>query len=244
MKENDDSYNSPDILGIYYFIAANFYQQYNEDSGKWLFEKGGELFVTVKKTYEQVHLQDVMPELQEKGIIKIYDRYKAKIENEVAGFFHNAQGIHGVAHAKRVLFLALLLSEYNHLEVKDRDLLILAAVYHDIGRKHDKRCEVHGLESVKKLENEGLCRHLSSEDKKILYFMIENHCISDTLAWQHLGESDIEDKGRAKNLLSIFKDSDGLDRCRIHDLDIHYLRNDYSFKLPQLACELLQVECK
>ena len=200
--------------------------------------------MTGKKESKQVHLQDIMPELQEKGIIKIYDKHKAQIEDKVAGFFHNAKGIHGVAHAKRVLFLALLLSEYNQLEVRDRDLLILASVYHDIGRKHDRKCEIHGLESVKKLENEGLCSDLSSEDKKILYFMIENHCISDMLAWQHLAQCDIDDKVRAKNLLSIFKDSDALDRCRIHDLDIHYLRNEYSFQLPQLACELLQVEYK
>lgn len=196
--------------------------------------------MTLKEQIEQVRLQDIMPELRKNGIVKLYSQHKSQIDDIAAGFFHNAQGIHGVAHAKRVLFLSLILSYYNRLAENDRNLLILAAIYHDIGRTNDWKCEVHGRESVKRLENAGLCDHLALEDKTILYFLIEYHCINDAEALKKLMQSSIKNKARAEKLFYIFKDSDALDRCRIADLDITYLRNNYSFKLAQLAWDLLE----
>lgn len=198
--------------------------------------------MTNSNLQQQISLQDILPKFHQNGMIKVYAQYQTEIENIAAKFFHNPQGIHGVAHAKRVLFLCLLLSYYNDLDQKDRQLLILAAVYHDIGRTNDWKCEVHGYRSVEKLEQIGFGAHLTEEEKKIVYFIIENHCINDKTALKNLAQAHIKDTDKTEQLFYIFKDSDALDRCRINDLDITYLRNKHSFQLPDLAWELLRLD--
>jgi response regulator RpfG family c-di-GMP phosphodiesterase len=46
-------------------------------------------------------------------------------------------GIHGINHTKRVLFLVELLAALENLAEPERDILSVAAVYHDIGRVSD-----------------------------------------------------------------------------------------------------------
>ncbi|MHB8132284.1 MAG: hypothetical protein ACYDEX_25300 [Mobilitalea sp.] len=46
--------------------------------------------------------------------------------------------------------------------------------------------------------------------------------------------------GRSIELLKIFKDCDNLDRVRLGDLDVRYLRNQYSAKLVSVADRLLR----
>lgn len=71
-------------------------------------------------------------------------------------YFHRTQGIHGIHHTRRVLFLVELLAAHENLDEPERDILFIAAVYHDIGRIHDGkdlcRCyEVSGRKKSAKL---------------------------------------------------------------------------------------------
>ena len=64
---------------------------------------------------------------------------------------------------------------------------------------------------------------------------MENHCIDDKKGLANLEKCPIEDKNRAIRLYQILKDTDGLDRVRLGDLDINYLRLPISKRLVLVA---------
>lgn len=163
-------------------------------------------------------------------------------ECEMLGrFFHNADGIHGIGHTKRVLFWALALSEFEGLNVFDCDILSAAARYHDIGRLNDWVCEEHGFRSVSRVLENHLLDMLDSQRFNTVAFLISYHCIDDKAAELCLREDKgIADKERAWRLYKVFKDCDGLDRVRIRDLDVRYLRTKSAKAMQTAADELLQ----
>lgn len=184
-------------------------------------------------------LQVLLPELHAAGIIQLYQKYVCRERLQpLTGFFHDPHGIHGLGHTKRVLLLSLVLSYLNKLGQQDREILIYSSLYHDIGRTNDGICEIHGKQSIIKIKNFGLGNDWGPEDKKIIFFLIENHCISDSKALQRLDKDTAVDSERVRYLFEIFKDSDALDRWRINDLDTRYLRNKYSCQLVSLAYDL------
>ena len=66
-----------------------------------------------------------------------------------------------------------------------------------------------------------------------------NHCLDDNMA-ETLDEYFIDNRERAVRLLKLFKDSDGLDRVRINDLNVKYLRYPVSRELVSFAEYLLR----
>lgn len=166
-----------------------------------------------------------------------YHFYQEKIKDT---HYFDPSSIHGKKHAKRVLMLSLIIAKMKKLKLNDLKLLAKAAVYHDIGRKDDHKCLIHGFESFKKLVKYGLVRNLESEETKILKYVIENHCIDDKDAFDNIKNYSIKNIDRALLLLRCFKDADNLDRVRIKDLDINYIRELESKKLPIIAGQLLQ----
>lgn len=156
-------------------------------------------------------------------------------------YFH-AEGIHGVSHIRRVLILSSVTSALASISERENRLLCLASVYHDIGRENDGTDIHHGERSVVKLsalvDFDEIKKEFSEDDIKILNFLIIGHVISDKNALRLLFKSDIEDKELAKRLLYFFKDCDGLDRLRIDDLNVNYLRNETSFKLLDFTIKL------
>jgi len=180
-------------------------------------------------------LEPELEELKNKKLYEIYQQYSGRVDEKL---FVNPFGIHGVLHSKRVLLINLLIS--NRLAVSREDTLLLAeaSAYHDIGRRQDGACTVHGLLSFRKAKRLGLIRLESVEDLNILKFIIENHCIDDTSALKQINSYNIENKERAIFLFNIFKDSDNLDRVRLGDLDVSYLRNETSKEMVPLALYL------
>ena len=173
------------------------------------------------------------------GIVELFHNITDHVNRK--NLFFEPNGIHGVLHADRVLILVLILSKLNMLTAADQKLLIEAALYHDIGRKNNYLCYQHGKDSIAKMKQLQLfSQDLSQEDQNILIYIIENHCISDKDALAQIQEYHINDPNRAMRLFAIFKDSDALDRCRIHDLNVSYLRNPYSYQLTELAEALLK----
>lgn len=149
-------------------------------------------------------------------------------------YFLNPESIHGVLHAKRVLLLAYIIGLYEELDDNDMEIVLNAAKYHDIGRTNDNYDEMHGILSFNKMFQLELVDK-EMEDIHILQFIMENHCIDDKKGLANLEKYPIEDKNRAIRLYQILKDADGLDRVRLGDLDINYLRLPISKRLVLVA---------
>lgn len=166
------------------------------------------------------------PDLMEDYVIEAWD-----IKDK---HFLNPESIHGVLHAKRVLLLAYIIGLYEELDDNDMEIVLNAAKYHDIGRTNDNYDEMHGILSFNKMFQLELVDK-EMEDIHILQFIMENHCIDDKKGLANLEKYPIEDKNRAIWLYQILKDADGLDRVRLGDLDINYLRLPISKRLVLVA---------
>lgn len=149
---------------------------------------------------------------------------------------------HGYNHAQRVWLLCLELANLYELSSTESRLLSYCAVYHDIGRTDNKITENHGqLSFLKVIKNQYHIKQWDNEELEIIRFIIENHCIDDAFIWKVMDGYNLEDKQKAYKLLKIFKDADGLDRCRMNDLDIEMLRTEAAKKTVRFAYELLKV---
>lgn len=144
--------------------------------------------------------------------------------------------MHGIEHNERVFVFVMMLSALHNLEVKDRFLLVEAAKYHDVGRINDYKDDNHGGRAAYKLEK--LYSALECDDRKILMAMIMAHSIDDEKMDNIINGYKIEDKDRAKRLIEIFKDADGLDRVRTNDLNAEYLRTVEAKALVGVAYEM------
>ena len=181
-------------------------------------------------------LQEVMDGPEWSPVVRSYEHY-----SQIAGFdsyFERPRSIHGVKHAWRVLFHTLMICELCALPAADRELLISAALYHDIGRENDGLCYVHGKRSLEKMAVLNLAP-ADSTDFATVKFMVAYHCIDDRQAKADLAKVDSASRERTWRLFGVLKDADGLDRVRINDLDVRYLRNPESMRLAGLARELL-----
>jgi hypothetical protein len=156
------------------------------------------------------------------------------------GYFHRPQGIHGINHTKRVLFFAALLASLEKLDEPEKNIISTAAVYHDIGRTRDGVDHTHGYASFMKAKAMDLIKITITEDYDVVKYLIETHCIDDKEAFKLVRQYAVEPE-RAKRLLMVFKDADGLDRVRINDLDPRMLRLPRSRQLVQVAEELLLI---
>ena len=188
----------------------------------------------------ELSLFSLCAQLQATGVLDKFLQKSPECER-FAPYFHRADGIHGVGHTLRVLFWVMALGEFETLPESDRELLAVSAQLHDIGRVNDWICEEHGFRSVSKMLEHGLVSFNDVQDLHLVSYMISYHCIDDIAARRCLDEDrDIADKQRAWQLFQIFKDSDGLDRVRIKDLDVRYLRTSSAPRMSQAAVELFE----
>ena len=202
----------------------------------------------------------LLPQLNKERYADEYSYYvNTLMESEEAaasGLFPDSD-FHNKLHTKRVLMLALTLSRFAKCSHTERAILANTAVYHDIGRTHEWEDEFHGLESVKKVNENNLplvqiqcvrtkedykLATFSNEEVDIISFLMHYHCIEDTEAFSALSKRDMSEKGKktARKLYKLFKDADGLDRVRLGDLDISYLRTPKAKELIVFATDLLR----
>ena len=167
-----------------------------------------------------------------------YSAYFNSIEKEL---FFDPNGVHGITHTKRVMLLALFLMRYLNIEDKSDIILVLvAALYHDIGRTHNRVDYNHGILSWKKLMQIEVSklREVDPNDLELAKLLIENHC---RLVEFHtlVDEYNINDINRAKLLFNVLRDCDILDRIRIGNLDSLQLYFNKSKELILLAKHLV-----
>jgi len=182
-----------------------------------------------------MNLKEAQVYMEQTGAV---ERYKKCTQYIQPAYFHRPRGIHGISHTQRVLFLVELLAALENLGAPERDILSIAAVYHDIGRTHDGADRAHGYCSFCKAEQLGLIYMENPEDYATVRYIIETHCINDNHAFDLVTDYALRELDRGKGLLKFFKDADGLDRVRINDLNPAMLRLDVSQELVGLAEEL------
>lgn len=143
--------------------------------------------------------------------------------------FTHPSGIHGQAHVSRVIVHAFLLVDLLGLGEK-APAVWAAAHIHDLGRRHDGACPHHGqyaLDKVKKMpELLSLLAAggVAAADWEGVSVAVKNHC-----------RGEIPEDHPHRTLTAVLKDADGLDRVRLGDLDLRYLRFPESRKLAPFA---------
>ena len=190
--------------------------------------------------------------LSENGLIEEYQTmrdYFIKPE-----YYQSPYGVHGVGHVRRVLLHCISLANAIGLSEHERGILMVAACYHDIGRKHDEACEEHGKWSLEKMDelnldtfyilNDGdggvYPEYLTHEDLEVVEFIIRYHCQSDEQGEKAMEEiEDTSVRESVQKLFPIFKDADALDRVRISDLNLKYLRTKESRQRVKFAEDVL-----
>lgn len=206
-------------------------------------------YVTDRGEFEILLLPKNLTAVQSKEMTPIEDIIEAK---QIADYkkvselisprwFFEPRGIHGVLHTKRVLMLVILLGKLIKVKSADRKVLMACALLHDIGRTDDSIDDCHGRKSTEKtniLLNVKSALKIEDEAFERMKFIIKNHSLSDEVGLKNLEASDFKSKAALKHLLFIFKDADNLDRVRINDLNLKYLRNEEAKELTLIAWDL------
>lgn len=148
--------------------------------------------------------------------------------------------VHGCGHIERTMLLGAMISQALELSAHECRMLLLCCSYHDIGRSNDFRDYEHGNVAAKKLmppTMKSKFRGYSAEDFKIMQAAITLHSMSDkeidNVAHRYGLEPHSMD--RYYRVAKCLKDSDNLDRVRIHDLDTRHLRHHESIAMADDA---------
>ena len=183
-----------------------------------------------------LQFENVLPLIQSPDFIAAYKNYDYFI---LPTLYYRPNGIHGVGHVRRTLMLSLLMADLDKLSARYTRILAYASVYHDIGRTHDGVDDYHGYASYQKVLEQGLLDRQETSEVSLIKELIERHAISDTKAFslEKINEGMREE---VQLLLSYFKDADGLDRVRLGDLNVDYLRTDVAKKMTLVAKRLLK----
>lgn len=162
--------------------------------------------------------------------------------------------IHGEYHSEKVGLFAYILANRYELDEVDKQIIMDAAFYHDIGRQSDINETWHGLASANIIDRVITSPIYQDEDNlELLRAICEAHSRADkddelTFSY-HLDYDNINDervealRKRFNRLNAILKDADALDRNRFSDgynfgLNEKYLRLEHSKRLVVLSREI------
>jgi putative nucleotidyltransferase with HDIG domain len=150
-------------------------------------------------------------------------RWATRAPHVPAHWFLHFSRVHGVLHTQRVHIHAQRLTEQLGWSRADRELVLSAALWHDIGREGDGVEPSHGRAGAALADELGLTAGLSVADAAVARFAIERHSLSDGGAEQHAAElagaddptRRLAQPERALRVLWLLKDADALDRIRL-----------------------------
>ena len=137
------------------------------------------------------------------------------------GLFLHPSTLHGQVHVARVLIHATLLA--TRLGMDHQRKRLWASVYlHDIARRHDGVCHEHGARAIRRWAEleavQALFSRVGIGDSDM------EHVV--TAVTHHSKPRELDRTHRHWELTSLLKDADGLDRVRLGDLDVDYLRHE------------------
>jgi hypothetical protein len=137
-----------------------------------------------------------------------------------AWYRHDPYGIHGLAHAARVLVWVEQVGRAMAAAGEPVDMTVArwAAAVHDVGRLDDGRDSGHGERSAEwvRAHRDLLVPALDAGQVEQLAYVCTWHVPNDHLAPRFTPE------------LTCLKDADGLDRVRIYDLNPAKLRTPFA----------------
>lgn len=209
-----------------------------------------------KQGLEQLELKDELEKITTGEIGKFFRRKNQQIDKTNI----IQRGIHGIHHNDRVAMLSMMIARNEGIlegdtDHRTKDILLMAAYEHDIGRKVGKitfNIGPHAKRSARKLRKIDV-KYLNGqpyteEDKNILRAVVEAHEGKDEAMDQickryHISEENWE---YTKTLMTILKDADALDRVRldyntgivITDLNPKYLRTNTAKRLLNASYQL------
>lgn len=140
--------------------------------------------------------------------------------------------IHGVGHIERTMLHGAIEAMDNNLDEHDTRLLLWCCAYHDTGRVNDWYDVTHGKRSAKKLKE---LTDLEGEDLKCAEAAVEAHSMPDWLTDEIIEKYEPKDFAMFRNFSNMMKDADGLDRVRINDLDVNFLRMESTPQYEEFA---------
>lgn len=137
--------------------------------------------------------------------------------------------LHGVDHMARVFILQELICDKLDVQgiTVNREAVRWAAMAHDVGRVDDGIDIDHGRRSAIWIK-ENLSSLMSPEMLDVVTYIVQWHVPPD------------RDTPVMTLELQILKDADALDRVRLGDLDIRYLRTDAAMSLVSVAEDLFR----
>lgn len=179
------------------------------------------------------------------------DKLINQIENIRTKYLYPTK-FHGLYHSQKVLLFAYLIGKHEGLSEEDMQIVMDAAVYHDIGRQNEVEDEFHGYSSSRKINDES--RYLLTSDiysnKDNVYYLraiCDAHSSNDKNLKRIFEDYQFENPNlvyeRFEKLAKILKDADALDRTRFRKtssavLEEKYLRFDFSKSLIDLATDI------
>lgn len=168
---------------------------------------------------------------------KLKETYINQMKNFNTEILYKSDG-HGINHNIRVCFFAYIISTNENISPRDFELIIEACKYHDIGRINDVEDEFHGYRSANKLIF--LQDKYTEEEMNYIKTIVTTHSRKDKEFDKIAIKNKIKDINRCKKLHEILKDSDGLDRVRLHCpyVNIKYLRTTTGKRMIPFAHEL------
>lgn len=145
---------------------------------------------------------------------------------------------HGSQHTARVMLLSLLLGSYLG-EVQAAKEAFCSAFIHDMARRHDGYCTLHGKWAVEEKlpQFRKLFQRFCGTEKSL--FNIADATIN------HCQEADIEKDKSSCAAAMILKDADALDRIRFGEnkISIKYLRYYQSKQMIEFARYFYYATC-
>lgn len=159
---------------------------------------------------------------------------------EVPGeWFLHPSSLHGVRHTQRVHIHVQRLTRALRSNEPDARLALCAALWHDIGRRHDGWDPSHGFNGAARAARLGLTRALTPADAEIVLFAVRYHSCPDEEGDAQAGRQPMPE--RAIRALRLLKDADALDRVRLtpwEAADPNQLRHPETIAMLAFAQEL------
>lgn len=182
---------------------------------------------------------------KENQINQIYDLVNKSIKEQIYTKIHFPY--HNLEHIERVLcysFWILNMKISNGELIKNIDILLYSALYHDCGRSFFVTNKMHGIVGAK-IAREKLKKDFNDKDLNMIELLIETHAKPDDIVDFKNYKFSKKEKENIQILSNILKDADALDRNRIKlfkfaQCNPHYLRTNEAKEIYNISDVFLE----
>ena len=193
------------------------------------------------ETKQDLKKADILP-ITKKQISMIF--VNSKFKEKFIQMIKNIQtkrlyksNMHGINHNIRVAIFVYILANFEDVSIREFEMLIDCAKYHDIGRTDDCMDYKHGLKSASKLN---FLTDYNQEELNLMKTIITCHSMEDNEIDKYIQIYKVKDINKCKKLFNILKDADGLDRVRLPYPKVHIdlLRTGTAKRIVLFAFEM------